>query len=152
MGKSSIEKLILSKTIVVSHVMTMLNEVIETICRFADSNTTLDKCKVAFKTFGKLRSKQPINKTSMWYQVKVPEIEDPFDRNDMETSVLNVVRNLGLGEFNNVFEAKQRLMRRSLFPANFQREDLFKMLLNFQGESDTICVTITQFEDSAQPS
>ena len=60
------------------------------------------------------------------------------DTVSLQNSVLEVILNLQLGDYKNVYEAKSKLTTGCMFPSNMGRRDLFHVIKNFDCETSSL--------------
>jgi hypothetical protein len=114
----------------------MLDQVIDTILQIDNLNTSLLESKSAWGIFSDLRNNISKTQKQDWDSVEIPKFQDSINTDKFETAVLKHIRNLKLGEFNNVFEAKRRLVGGPILLANFDKHHLLTVLRNFEHESE----------------
>ena len=111
----------------------MLNEVINLIYNIKFANLSMRKCKKSLAHFNAIRFMLPEEhaaKLFTWYFI--------HDTISMQNSVLELIRNLQLGEYKNVYEAKHKLISGSMLTVNFGRQDLFHVIKNFDCETSSL--------------
>ena len=112
----------------------MLDQVIDVIYQVHDLNFQLQVSKKQFKIINQIRNKVTKGQKQHWDSVKIPDIQKPFETEQFEETVLKHICNLNLGEFNNAFKAKRRLVSGPILPANFDKDHLLTVLQNFKHE------------------
>ena len=112
----------------------MLDQVIDIVLQVDNLNTELLQSKFAFGTFSNLWNKVANSQKHVWDSVKIPQFQDAIDTDEFEMSVLEHVRNLQLGDFNNVFKAKRHLVGGPILLANFDKDHLLTVLQYFEHE------------------
>jgi hypothetical protein len=141
-GRQSLEKLILLKNNVTSSAIHMLHQIIDTIFEIGNVNTILLESKSTFGIFSDLRNNVSKKQKQDWDSVKIPKFQDSVDTDKCETTVLEHIRNLHLGEFNNVFKAKRHLVGGRILPKNFDKHHLLTVLWNFEHELENMLLLL----------
>ena len=75
------------------------------------------------------------NKRAIYDKIEIPQFEEPIETDAFTMTVLELIRILQLGDYNNVFEAKRCLAGGKLLPPNFNHPDIIIELRNFGYES-----------------
>jgi len=129
------EKLILHKNNVTAALLHMLDQAIELTIEVDTSNAVLQESGTAIAKFLDSRQFVAPNKRAIFDKIEIPQFEEPIETDAFTTTVLELIRNLQLGDYNNVFEAKRCLAGGQLLPPNFNHRDIITELRNFQYES-----------------
>jgi hypothetical protein len=92
------------------------------------------------------------NKRGIFNKIEILQFEEPIKIDEFTTTLLKLIRHLQLGDYNNVFEAKQCLAGGQLLPPNFNHRDIITELHYFEYESveDVVQLplTLTKFDVS----
>jgi len=128
LSKETITKLILSKYIILAHVHIMIDEVIEMIYDIKTANISMRKVKKAFALFDATMFTLPEQHAAPFNLITIPGPYFIFDTNSLQNLVLELIRNLQLGDYKNVNEAKCRLTLDCMLSTNFGRHDLFHVI------------------------
>ena len=102
--------------------------------RQCEHNILLES-KSTFGIFSDLQNNVSKKQKQDWESVEIPKFQDSIHTDEFETAVLEHIRNLQLGEFNDVFEAKRCLVGGPILPANFNKHHLPTVLRNFEHKS-----------------
>ena len=113
----------------------MLDQAIELTIEVDTSNAVLQESGTAIAKFLDSRQFVAPNKRAIYDKIEIPQFEEPIETDAFTTTVLELIRNLQLGDYNNVFEAKRCLAGGQLLPPNFNHRDIITELRNFQYES-----------------
>jgi hypothetical protein len=150
-ARKTIEKLIVSKNMVLAHVHNMLDEVIEIIYNISSTNKSMRKCKKSLALFNVTKIIVP-NEHAESFNIK-PTVEPYFidDTSSLQNSVLKLIQNLQLGDYKNVHKAKCRLMTGNMLPANFSCHDLIHVIKNIEFKTQALLhvkkVTLTNLRE-----
>jgi hypothetical protein len=131
-SKDNIEKLVVSKSVALDHVCNMIDKVIDMIYNIKAANFSLRKCKKALSHYHMTTFILPNEHAALFYLITIPKPYVIHDTISLQNSVLELIWNLQLGDYKNVYEAKCKLTPDCMLPANFGRYDLFIIIKNFE--------------------
>ncbi len=115
----------------------MLDQAIELTLKIDSSNTVLQQSgTITTAKFIDIRQLVAPNKRGIFDKIEIPQFEEPIITDKFTTTVLELICHLQLGDYNNVFEAKQCLAGGQLLPPNFNHRDIIAVLRNLDYESN----------------
>ena len=90
-ARESIEKLVLSKNVVLAHVHTMIDEVIKIIYNVSSANKSMRKCKKSLALFNVIKLTLPNKHAEPFKIIPTPEPYLIGDTSSLQNSVLKLI-------------------------------------------------------------
>ena len=102
------------------------------------ANMSMQKCKKAHALFNTTKFTLPDEHAAPFNLITIPKPYFIHDTDSLQNSVLELIQNIEVGDYKNVYEAKHKLSPDCMLPANFGQNDLYLLIKNFECETSSL--------------